>query len=287
MHETGGTSPPTGEVLDRYRADPVTARKINRLFRAIRPGGGSTEYTNKEVADRIGASDTYLGYLREGERLDPPISLARAIEEFFGAKPGYLDPDADPAIVAKVDCHLEMVEKLNRLFHTIRSGDGEREYTNKEVADRVNVSAAYIGYLRRGKRDFPTIWVAREIEKVFGVLPGYLDPGANPETVEMVERQLSMIEALRAELQLQNSLLQDQLLRLESRTADDGPPPADPQRDPAVARRTDRQLAMPEGLRAHLDVLEELREGGLSGEVVEEAALRMQSRDADDGTRPS
>lgn len=112
MSDSGGMSPPTGELREADAADPVLTQKINKLFATIRPGGGSQAYTNKEIADRVGVTDSYIHYLRRGKRVNPSDRLLRNLEKCFGVERGYLDPQADPVLEGKVDRQLAMLEGL-------------------------------------------------------------------------------------------------------------------------------------------------------------------------------
>jgi transcriptional regulator with XRE-family HTH domain len=64
-------------------------------------------------------------------------------------------------------------DRLNHLFATVRAPSG-REYTNAEAALATDVSATYIGYLRRGTRDNPSVETVRGLARFFGVRPSYL-----------------------------------------------------------------------------------------------------------------
>ncbi|WP_143253054.1 helix-turn-helix domain-containing protein [Amycolatopsis coloradensis] len=111
MSDSGGTSPPPTEVEQNPELAAFT-RKLNKLFRTVRPDGGDVEYPNKEVAAAIGISDAQVSYLRRGKRGIPRARILRALEKFFGARKGYLDPDADPTITGKVDQQLAMIDWL-------------------------------------------------------------------------------------------------------------------------------------------------------------------------------
>lgn len=67
----------------------------------------------------------------------------------------------------------EFATRLNRLFATIRD-ENDEEYSNTEIGRRAEVSAPYIGYLRRELRNPPSNKVARRIERAFGLTTPYL-----------------------------------------------------------------------------------------------------------------
>lgn len=64
--------------------------------------------------------------------------------------------------------------RLNHLFATVRPSGGDREYTNSEVAAATGLSGTYLGYLRRGVRDNPSIEAVQAIARFFGVRAGSL-----------------------------------------------------------------------------------------------------------------
>lgn len=93
-----------------------------------------------------------------------------------------------------------LADKLNRLFRTFLSPDGD-EYTNEEVAEAIRrrggakaISASYIGLLRAGKRDNPSIGVLEELVNFFGVSPTYF---FNNAAAERIDAELELTEALR------------------------------------------------------------------------------------------
>jgi transcriptional regulator with XRE-family HTH domain len=93
-----------------------------------------------------------------------------------------------------------LADRLNRLFRTFLSPDGD-EYTNEEVAEAIRsrggakaISASYIGLLRAGKRDNPSIGVLEELVNFFGVSPTYFFGGA---AAERIDAEMELAEALR------------------------------------------------------------------------------------------
>jgi transcriptional regulator with XRE-family HTH domain len=94
-----------------------------------------------------------------------------------------------------------LAEKLNFLFRTVRTKDPRtgrlREFTNEEVATATEVSATYIGYLRKGQRDNPTKQHMQSLATHFGVPAGYLaDDAMPPDRVADIEAQLGLVQAL-------------------------------------------------------------------------------------------
>jgi transcriptional regulator with XRE-family HTH domain len=64
--------------------------------------------------------------------------------------------------------------RLNHLFATVRPAGQEREHTNSEVAAATGLSGTYLGYLRKGVRDNPSIEAVQAIARFFGVRAGSL-----------------------------------------------------------------------------------------------------------------
>jgi transcriptional regulator with XRE-family HTH domain len=85
----------------------------------------------------------------------------------------------------------EFAARLNRLFASILDDNG-KEYSNEEVARRADVSAVYIGLLRRELRNPPTPKVARRIELVFGVEQPYL-LSEDPSVVQAMDAKLATL----------------------------------------------------------------------------------------------
>jgi transcriptional regulator with XRE-family HTH domain len=94
-----------------------------------------------------------------------------------------------------------LAAKLNYLFRTVRIRDERtdqlREFTNEEVAAATEVSATYVGYLRKGTRDNPTKQHMQSLAKHFGVPAAYLaDDDLSVETVADIEAQLGLVQAM-------------------------------------------------------------------------------------------
>ena len=96
---------PAGETP---RPPPSLAAKLDRLFRAVRPGGRG-EYSYQEVADAIRSeggptiSATYLWQLRKGLRDNPTRNHLAALARFFGVSPAYFfDDDAAEVVDAQL-----------------------------------------------------------------------------------------------------------------------------------------------------------------------------------------
>ncbi|MGW0702188.1 helix-turn-helix domain-containing protein [Streptomyces sp. NPDC002867] len=96
-----------------------------------------------------------------------------------------------------------LADKLTHLFsHTAPADRGP--YTSEEVAraitaDGIPISGSYIGMLRKGQRDNPTVRHVEGLAKFFGVPPAYF---FDDQVTEAVDTQLSLLMALRdAEVQ--------------------------------------------------------------------------------------
>ncbi len=90
-----------------------------------------------------------------------------------------------------------LADKVNYLFASVRPPGEDREYTNSEVAQATGVSGSYIGYLRKGVRDNPTVDAVQALARHFGVRPSYLvDDEMDAEQEAAVEAQLRLCRAL-------------------------------------------------------------------------------------------
>lgn len=90
-----------------------------------------------------------------------------------------------------------LAEKLNFLFATVRPPGQDREYSNAEVAQSTGVSGSYIGYLRKGVRDNPTVEAIQALARHFGVRPSYLvDDESDEEQIASIEAQVRLSQAL-------------------------------------------------------------------------------------------
>ena len=91
--------------------------------------------------------------------------------------------------------------KLNHLFATLRPPGEDREYTNTEVAASTGLSGTYLGYLRKGMRDNPSIEAVQSIARFFGVRAGSLvdddpEPGACDPEPGADDRQSRLAQAM-------------------------------------------------------------------------------------------
>lgn len=91
-----------------------------------------------------------------------------------------------------------LARRLNRVFDRIRKPDGSR-YSLREVADAVTtagepISFAYIGQLRNGEKDNPSLKHLRGLARFFGVPVEYF---TSDVLAEEVNRELDLAAALR------------------------------------------------------------------------------------------
>jgi transcriptional regulator with XRE-family HTH domain len=90
-----------------------------------------------------------------------------------------------------------LADRLNRLFDMVRPRGEDRQYTNIEVAAATNVSGTYIGYLRRGVRDNPSVDTVQALARFFGVRPSYLvDDDLDHDKVASTEAQVRLFQVL-------------------------------------------------------------------------------------------
>jgi transcriptional regulator with XRE-family HTH domain len=105
-----------------------------------------------------------------------------------------------------------LAQRLNNLFRAVRRPDG-REYSHREVAEAITasgepISHSYIGQLRAGDKDNPTIKHLRALARFFGVPVEYF---TNEEVAAGVDRELRTLTALK-ELQVKTVALRSSLL---------------------------------------------------------------------------
>jgi transcriptional regulator with XRE-family HTH domain len=106
-----------------------------------------------------------------------------------------------------------LARRLEYLFDSIRptpdeigdTGEPNRRYTNKEIADKINaaarerpdgvtISAAYIGELRRGVATDPRTSHVQALAKAFGVHPGFF---VDDDAARRVQQQIELLNELR------------------------------------------------------------------------------------------
>ena len=97
---------------------------------------------------------------------------------------------------------VSLADRLDHLFTSVRHPDG-REYSHREVAEAVStdgaaegvsISHSYIGMLRKGERDNPTVKHLEGIARFFGVPVAYF---FNQDTAAEVDRDLDQLRALK------------------------------------------------------------------------------------------
>src|SRR6201996_1184590 len=106
----GGSVRAGGELMpgEVRRSPSSLAAKLDKLFRAVRPGGRG-ESSCQEVADAIRdeggptISATYLWQLRKGLRDNPTRNHLAALARFFGVSPAYFfDEDTAEVVNAQL-----------------------------------------------------------------------------------------------------------------------------------------------------------------------------------------
>jgi transcriptional regulator with XRE-family HTH domain len=98
-------------------APQTLADKLNYLFRTVQTKDPKTnrlrEFTNQEVAEATGVSDTYVGYLRKGIRDNPTRQHMQALAKHFGVPAAYLADDDLPAErVSDIEAQLGLMHAL-------------------------------------------------------------------------------------------------------------------------------------------------------------------------------
>lgn len=105
-----------------------------------------------------------------------------------------------------------LAQRLDHLFRTVRRPDG-REFSHREVAEAITaadepISHSYIGQLRTGDKDNPTIKHLRALARFFGVPVEYF---TREDVATDVDRELRTLTALK-ELQVKTVALRSTLL---------------------------------------------------------------------------
>ena len=99
---------------------------------------------------------------------------------------------APPSVGARLAGKLTFKDKVNAAFDAVRpNGPEGPEYKNTEVAAAlsklgVKVTGSYLGLLRNGDRDNPTINVVQGLATFFDLDPVYFLTPANPQAAETV-----------------------------------------------------------------------------------------------------
>jgi transcriptional regulator with XRE-family HTH domain len=113
-----------------------------------------------------------------------------------------------------VDPHVPepLAARVDKLFRTVRRPDG-REYSHREVADAITaagepISHSYIGQLRAGDKDNPTLRHLRALARFFGVPVEYF---TSDVVAAEVNRELDVLAALK-ELRVQTVALRQSVL---------------------------------------------------------------------------
>ncbi|ANP52046.1 hypothetical protein AVL59_22920 [Streptomyces griseochromogenes] len=83
--------------------------------------------------------------------------------------------------------------RLNRLFETVHPS-GRGPWSNAEVARSLGLSETYIGYLRKGVRDNPTLAHMQALADFFGVPVAYF---VDDEQGEEVRQDLELLSKLK------------------------------------------------------------------------------------------
>jgi transcriptional regulator with XRE-family HTH domain len=94
---------------------------------------------------------------------------------------------------------VSLAERLNKLFASVRKPDGT-EYSQREVAEGVTaagepISHSYVGQLRKGEKDNPTLRHLRGLARFFGVPVEYF---TNDDVAAKVDHELDLLQALQA-----------------------------------------------------------------------------------------
>lgn len=110
--------------------------------------------------------------------------------------------------------------RLDRLFKTIKRSDG-REYSHREVAEAITaagepISHTYVGQLRSGHKDNPTLRHMRALARFFGVPVEYF---TSEQLGAAVDQELDLLAALQ-ELRTKRTQLRASILPDAQRSLD-------------------------------------------------------------------
>jgi transcriptional regulator with XRE-family HTH domain len=136
--------PDRGEPNPTEDTAPTFAKKLDRLFRTVRPKGRD-EFTPDEVSSAIARrggptiSSTYIYMLRRGQRDNPTKKHLEALADFFGVPPAYF---FDDEMAARVNAELDLLVALRdasvREIALRATGLSSRSLeTIREVVERV------------------------------------------------------------------------------------------------------------------------------------------------------
>jgi transcriptional regulator with XRE-family HTH domain len=113
-----------------------------------------------------------------------------------------------------VDPHVPepLAARVDKLFQAVRRPDG-REYSHREIAEAITaagepISHSYIGQLRAGDKDNPTLRHLRALARFFGVPVEYF---TSDVVAAEVNRELDVLAALK-ELRVQTVALRQSVL---------------------------------------------------------------------------
>lgn len=188
--------------------------QITWLFETIKPRVEGQRYCDtrtffaKEVAHHLGVSESYVSQLKKGKKPNPTKDVLEGIASFFGVPAAYFL--SDPAEAARIEASIRyevdlrrfqdgeltelpvnpssphragmpdssrpVCERLNWLFEHVHSAQGQRPYTEEEVAEAIGEKAWRVRGLRGGEitdNDVPAP-VLRNIAAFFGQKLSYL-----------------------------------------------------------------------------------------------------------------
>lgn len=100
---------------------------------------------------------------------------------------------------------MDFADRLNLAFHTITKPDGS-EYTSRELEAATGVTPSYIGRLRSGKADNPSLKVILAFAQFFNVNPSYF--------VDDIDVNETLENALKAQQLVQNEFEEDLMKKI-------------------------------------------------------------------------
>jgi transcriptional regulator with XRE-family HTH domain len=186
---------------------------------AIRRAGGDTSIPRAkrlwkldEVAEAIGSTGSYFSRIMRGKSINPGVVWCQKVAKFYGVSVSYLiegaTTTADHAFEEALAVnHLAVTEapqprpiadRLNDLFAIVRSENGGAEYTNDEVAKKVDTTPEVIAGIRAGTvtEDDISLALAKRLSCTFGAPKDYLSVSDDDPLVEEVDHQLAMLREL-------------------------------------------------------------------------------------------
>ena len=165
------------------------ARKFERFVDTYRrPDGGRWGGQDLENATGGIVPRSYVSHLRKGRIENPGYEKLAAIAKVMGFPPRLWFEDVDTEVQPEATNEsLNLSERVNHLFKTIRDDRTDEPYTNAEVARMSlgDLTEKDVEGMRTGSISNPSVGKVVALASVFGVHPSYfLDKGKRPPIID-------------------------------------------------------------------------------------------------------